>query len=77
MSKRKRYADCHMIVVEENREPVINIVYDGRRIAKRAHRDSPQARTWISLEPGSQVLDGARADHYAQIIITHNGVPVQ
>ena len=30
----------------------IFIVADGLKIAKRGHRETPQAKTWISLEPG-------------------------
>ena len=30
----------------------------GVRIARRGHRDSPQAGTWVSLEPGWEVFDG-------------------
>jgi hypothetical protein len=34
------------------------IIADGVRIAKRGHPGTPQARTWVSLEPGWSVLDG-------------------
>jgi hypothetical protein len=33
------------------------IVADGVKIAKRGRPGTPQARTWISLEPGWRVLD--------------------
>jgi hypothetical protein len=29
------------------------------KIARRADPDTPQARTWVSLEPGYAVLDNA------------------
>ena len=35
------------------------IVADGVKIAKRGRPGTPQARTWISLEPGWRVLDQA------------------
>jgi hypothetical protein len=35
------------------------IVADGVKIAKRGRAGTPQARTWISLEPGWRVLDQA------------------
>jgi hypothetical protein len=50
---------------------------DGLRIAKRGHPDSPQARTWIALEPGYQVLDGRRDEAgNGSIVINYNGRPV-
>ena len=30
----------------------IFIIADGMKIAKRGHPGTPQAKTWISLEPG-------------------------
>jgi len=33
------------------------VVYNGVRIAKRADPNTPQAGTWISLEPGYRVFD--------------------
>ena len=32
-------------------------VFQGVRIAKRGAKGTPQARTWISLEPGYRVRD--------------------
>jgi hypothetical protein len=34
------------------------VAVDGVRIARRGRHDSPQAGTWISLEPGWEVFDG-------------------
>ena len=31
------------------------VIYDGKRIAKRGHPDTPQAGTWVSIEPGYTV----------------------
>jgi len=33
------------------------VVCDGNRIAKRGHPGTPQAATWIPLEPGYSVSD--------------------
>jgi len=59
MSKRKRGddPDLHMICIVEDGEPAIYIQMNGRRIAKRGHPDSPQRRTWISLDPEWVVRD--------------------
>jgi hypothetical protein len=35
------------------------VVYNGVRIAKRGQPNSPQADTWVSLEPGFRVCDKA------------------
>jgi len=32
------------------------VVFDGRRIAKRGDSGTVQTRTWMSLEPGFQVV---------------------
>ena len=55
--KSKHDLDLHIMCVEENGEPAIYIEADGKRIAKRGHPDTPQAMTWISLEPGWVVRD--------------------
>jgi hypothetical protein len=33
------------------------VVYNGVRIAKRADPNTPQAGSWVSLEPGYRVFD--------------------
>ena len=35
------------------------VIFNGMKIARRADPDTPQAKTWVSLEPGYQVLDNA------------------
>jgi hypothetical protein len=47
------------------------VVVDGVRIAKRGYPDSPQAGTWVSLEPGWEVIGGEDT-----IAIRHNSVSV-
>ena len=48
--------------------------FDGVRIAKRGYPDTPQAKTWVPLEPGWRVLDGPNGH---SIAIDHDGVRVQ
>ena len=43
--------------IESDGEDIF-IVADGLKIAKRGHPGSPQAKTWVSLEPGYIVRDG-------------------
>ena len=31
------------------------VIYDGKRIAERGWPDTPQAGTWVSIEPGYKV----------------------
>ncbi len=46
-----------VIVVRMIKGEGIFIYADGKRIAKRGEPGTPQARTWVSLEPGWTVLD--------------------
>ena len=48
--------------------------FDGRRIAKRGHPNTPHAGKWIALEPGFAVYD---APDLSSITIEFNGVRVQ
>jgi hypothetical protein len=50
------------------------VVFDGVRIAKRGRPNTPQAGTWVSLEPGFVVLDNT--DRTA-ILVEKNGVRLQ
>jgi hypothetical protein len=50
------------------------VLVDGKRIAKRGQPGTPQAGTWISLEPGWEVVSGK--DHKT-IGIRYNGVSAQ
>ena len=40
----------------------IFVAYDGRRIAQRGRPNTPQAGTWVSLEPGWTVTGGASGE---------------
>ena len=31
------------------------VLYNGKRVARRGYPDTPQAMTWVSLEPGVKV----------------------
>ena len=58
------------------------VVFNGVQIARRGAKGTPQARTWVSLEPGYHVLDRwkPRADRKAlisDIMVEYNGVRVQ
>lgn len=50
----------------------IFVEVDGVAIAKRGHKGTPQAKTWVSLEPGWAVRDISRNE----IEIERNGVRV-
>ena len=67
MTKRKPRPEVRMVGDGID----IFVVIDGVRIARRGRPGTPQARTWVSLEPGWQVLDGE-----GSIIITYDGVTV-
>ena len=55
MSKRGRKDDVEGKMVCDGKDLFIEL--GGVRIAKRGHPGTPQARTWISLEPGFVVTD--------------------
>ena len=62
MTKRRRrhHLDGMIECVEDSHAPhgvSIYVVVDGVRIARRGDPDTPQARTWVSLEPGWAVRD--------------------
>jgi hypothetical protein len=72
---------AHIVVLAEKDsltgQAEMYLEFDGLRIAKRGYPDSPQARTWIALEPGFQVLDGPRDEAgNGSIVICYNGRPV-
>ena len=46
------------------------VVYNGTRIAKRADPNTPQAGTWVSLDPGYRVSD---KDYPAKLIVECGG----
>jgi hypothetical protein len=60
---------CEMVADEKG----IFIVIDGKPVAKRGDANSPQATTWVSIEPGWRVLDGPDGEW---IVVEFNGVRV-
>jgi hypothetical protein len=54
-------------------EQGIFILIDGKAVAKRGDANSPQAKIWISIEPGWRVLDAPDGD---SIVVEFNGVRV-
>ena len=58
------------VKIEKTNKDVF-VAVDGVRVARRGYPGSPQARTWVSVEPGWEVLDSDEG-----IIIRHNGVAV-
>jgi hypothetical protein len=46
------------------------VVYSGRRIAKRGHPNTPQAGSWVSLEPGYRVFD---KDYPEKLVVERDG----
>jgi hypothetical protein len=54
------------------------IMFDGVRIAKRGYPKTPQAGTWVPIEPGFEVYDGEKLeDGSGELVIIKNGVRVQ
>jgi hypothetical protein len=49
------------------------IVVDGVRVARRGYPGTPQAKTWVSIEPGYEVRDKGKRG----LIVRRFGVSVQ
>ena len=49
------------------------VIVDGQKIAKRGKFDSPEAGTWISLEPGWEVLSSPNGE---ELVVCLDGVRV-
>ena len=49
------------------------VVVDGVRIARRGYPGTPQAGTWVSIEPGWEVVVDEDLETFA---VKHNGVSV-
>jgi hypothetical protein len=61
------------IVLDDDDNEFITV--DGVQIAKRGRIGTPQAGTWISLEPGWSVLDGP--SYTKQGSIKHGSIVVE
>jgi hypothetical protein len=65
------------VVMKVETDPdALFIVLDGIKIAKRGEPGSPQAKTWVSLEPDWKVFDGPDNGDEDSILIEHHGVRV-
>ena len=73
---KRRHGDqpeCSFSIEEAAGDSVdLFVVFDGMKIARRGYPDSPQAKTWVSLEPGWAVTDTSPNE----IAITFNGTAV-
>jgi hypothetical protein len=49
------------------------VIVDGLKIAQRGKPGTPQAKTWVSLEPDWRVWD---EDGMHKIVVEHKGVRV-
>jgi hypothetical protein len=58
-------------VVGEGKDVFVEV--DGVRIARRGYPNSPQAGTWVSLEPGREVFDG---EDFESITVKHTEAQV-
>ena len=54
----------------------IFVEVDGVKIAKRGHKGTRHAKTWVPLEPGWAVRDVGDLEETNQIEIEHHGVMV-
>jgi hypothetical protein len=52
----------------------IFVVVDGVRVARRGHPATPQARTWVALEPGFTVTS---PPDMSTMSIAYKAVPIQ
>jgi hypothetical protein len=53
----------------ETADRTLFILVDGVRVARRGYMGSPQAGTWVSIEPGWEAMDSDEG-----VIVRHNGV---
>jgi hypothetical protein len=61
-----------VVIIESDGKDMFVIV-DGVKIAKRGHPGTPQAKAWVSLEPGWTVRDARGGE---DIEIQYNGVTI-
>ena len=76
--KNPESRDCFPPLVVHGDRTGLYLILNGVRIAKRGEPDTPQAGTWVSLEPGWRVLDeyDKRGKHRC-LIVEYNGVRMQ
>jgi hypothetical protein len=64
-------AEPKVSIVEEGRDIFVEV--DGVRIARRGYPGTPQAGTWVSIEPGWEVVV---SEDLETIAVKHNGASV-
>jgi hypothetical protein len=69
VSKSKRWSG-----VEIGRDGTLFFVHDGVRVAYRGQPNTPQAKTWVSLEPGFNVYGGPNDD---EIVVEYKPASAQ
>jgi hypothetical protein len=64
---------ANVLIVESDSKIGVDmyVEFDGKLIAKRGHHGTPQAGTWVSLEPGYAVRS---LPNHEVITIEYNGV---
>jgi hypothetical protein len=67
---KEKLPECIVQVTETD----IYVIYDGVRIAERGKPGTPQAKTWISLEPGYVVYD---TPDLSQIVVGRTDPSIQ
>jgi hypothetical protein len=74
MTKRRRsLAPVAPVMKMIRNEAGLFIEIDGVRIAQRGYPGTPQAKTWVSLEPGWKVIDDRDTN---TIVVEHDSVRV-
>ncbi len=71
MTRRPRLVRSPSTVTTTTTSTDLFVTLNGKRIAKRGHPGTPQARTWMPLEPGWTVKD---TRHGKGISIEHDGL---
>jgi hypothetical protein len=66
MAAKRQYPELVM-KTDDQGTPIL--IFDGVKIAERGKPGSPQARTWVSLEPGYTVYMTGN-----EIVVEYNGV---
>ena len=67
---KKKVPECIVEITKTD----IYVVYDGVRIAERGKPGTPQAKTWISLEPGFAVYN---TPDFSEIVVGRTDPRIQ
>ena len=76
MKRRKQMPECKILIDKNERGDGVDtfVVFDGIKIAKRGDPESPQARTWVIIEPGYEIIDDEARGRFS--VLRHHNVPV-